>query len=77
MEEQKRRLKVRELSFNSYYEFAVERIPQITSLEKITFDIHNFAAILKQFYRGGELETTLERARCDALVELLDAEMLR
>lgn len=34
MEEQKRRLKVRELSFNSYYEFAVERIPQITSLEK-------------------------------------------
>ena len=59
MEEQKRRLKVRELSFNSYYEFAVERIPQITSLEKITFDIHGFAAILKQFYRGGELETTL------------------
>ena len=59
MEEQKRRLKVRELSFNSYYEFAVERIPQITSLEKITFDIHNFAAILKQFYRGGELEMTL------------------
>lgn len=59
MEEQKRRLRVRELSFNSYYEFAVERIPQITSLEKITFDIHNFAAILKQFYRGGELETTL------------------
>lgn len=59
MEEQKRRLKVRDLSFNSYYEFAVERIPQITSLEKITFDIHGFAAILKQFYRGGELETTL------------------
>ena len=59
MEEQKRRLKVRELSFNSYYEFAVERIPQITSLEKITFDIHGFAAILKQFYRGGELENTL------------------
>ena len=59
MEEQKRRLKVRELSFNSYYEFAVERIPQITSLEKIDFDIHGFAAILKQFYRGGELETTL------------------
>ena len=59
MEEQKRRLKVRELSFNSYYEFAVERIPQITSLEKIKFDIHGFAAVLKQFYRGGELETTL------------------
>ena len=59
MEEQKRRLKVNGLSFNSYYEFALERIPQITSLEKIKFDIRDFAAILKQFYRGGELEMTL------------------
>ena len=59
MEEQKRRLKVKGLSFNSYYEFALERIPQITSLEKIKFDIRDFAAILKQFYRGGELEMTL------------------
>ena len=59
IEEQKRRLKVKNLSFNSYYEFALERIPQITSLEKIHFDIRDFAAILKQFYRGGELEMTL------------------
>lgn len=59
MEEQKRRLKVQELSLNSYYEFALERIPQITQLEKISFNIHDFAAILKQFYRGGELEMTL------------------
>ncbi len=59
MEEQKRRLKVDGLSFNSYYEFALERIPQITSLEKVHFDIHDFAAILKQFYLGGELEMTL------------------
>lgn len=59
MEEQKRRLKVPSLSFNSYYEFALERIPQIISLEKIHFDIRDFAAILKQFYRGGELEVTL------------------
>ena len=59
IEEQKRRLKVSELSFNSYYEFALERIPQITSLEKVHFDIRDFAAILKQFYRGGELEMTL------------------
>lgn len=59
IEEQKRRLKVKELSFNFYYEFALERIPQITSLEKVHFDIRDFAAILKQFYRGGELEMTL------------------
>ena len=59
IEEHKRRLKVEELSFNSYCEFALERIPQITSLEKIHFDIRDFAAILKQFYRGVELEMTL------------------
>jgi len=56
IEEQKRRLKVQELSFNAYYEFALERIPQITAMEKIRFDIRDFAALLKQFYRGGELE---------------------
>ena len=59
LEVQKRRLKVKELSFNSYYEFALERIPQIIAQEKISFSIRDFAAILKQFYRGGELETTL------------------
>lgn len=59
IETQKKRLKVKELSFNSYYEFALERIPQITEMDKTSFDIHNFAAILKQFYRGGEQEMTL------------------
>jgi type IV secretory pathway VirB4 component len=66
---QKRRLRVKELSFNSYYEFALERIPQITSQEKISFGIRDFAAILKQFYRGGELETTLNS---DLNVNLFD-----
>jgi hypothetical protein len=59
MEEQKRKLKVCELSFNSFYEFSLERIPQITGEKKIDFNINAFAAILEQFYRGGELETTL------------------
>ena len=69
MEKQKQRLKVRELSFNSYYEFALERIPQITAQEKIRFGIRDFAAILKQFYRGGELEMTLN---ADMGVNLFD-----
>jgi len=73
MEEQKRRLSVKELSFNSYYEFALERIPQITSLEKIKFDIRDFAAILKQFYRGGELEMTLNS---DLDVNLFDEKFI-
>lgn len=73
MEEQKRKLKVNELCFNSYYEFAIERIPQITSVEKISFDIHSFASILKQFYRGGELEHTLNS---DLDVNLFDEKFI-
>lgn len=59
MEEQRRRLKVSELSFNSFYEYALQRIPQITARDKIKFDIHKFRAILKKFYKGGELAVTL------------------
>lgn len=59
MEKQRRKMHVDELSFNSYYEFALERIPQIMAEKKINFDIDNFAAILEQFYKGGELEHTL------------------
>ena len=59
MERQRLKMHVRELSFNSYYEFALERIPQICAEKKIDFDIDNFAAILEQFYKGGELEHTL------------------
>ena len=59
MEKQSRKMHVDNLSFNSYYEFAIERIPQIMREKSITFDIDNFAAILEQFYKGGELEHTL------------------
>ena len=59
MEKQRSKMHVDNLSFNSYYEFAIERIPQIMREKSITFDIDNFAAILEQFYKGGELEHTL------------------
>lgn len=59
IEKQRKKMHVDELSFNSYYEFALERIPQIMAEKKINFDIDNFAAILEQFYKGGELEHTL------------------
>ena len=59
MEKKRRKLHVTNLSFNTYYEFALERIPQIMAEKKIDFDIDGFAAILEQFYKGGELEHTL------------------
>ena len=59
MERQRKNLRVQELSFNSYYEFALERIPQLIVQQNIEFAIHDFAAILKPFYRGGEQEHIL------------------
>ena len=58
-EQQRKSLRVTELSFNSYYEFARQRIPQIMREDDIGFNINEFAAILKPFYRGGSLEYTL------------------
>ena len=59
MEQRRRKMTVRKLSFNTFYEYALERIPQLMAEKKIAFNIDNFAAILEQFYRGGELESTL------------------
>ena len=67
MEAQRRKMKVSTLSFNTYYEFALERIPQIMAEKKIDFDIDDFAAILEQFYKGGELEDTLNNDVDDSL----------
>lgn len=59
LEEQRRRLRVKDLNFNSFYEFAIPRISEIIKEENISFPIDDFAAILKPFYKGGELEYTL------------------
>ncbi len=59
IEKERKRMKVSQLNFNTFYEYAIERIPQITREDKTSFDIHNFAAILKPFYLGGEQEMTL------------------
>lgn len=73
MEQQKRRLKVTELSFNSFYEYAVERISQIMSRDETEFDIVNFAAILKKFYRGGKYQDMLNS---DMGVNLFDEKFI-
>ena len=59
MEQRRKKLRVKELSFNTYYEYVLERIPQIMREQNVHFDIDNFAAILKPFYKGGEMEVTL------------------
>ena len=59
MEQQRKKLRVQKLNFNSYYEFALERIPQLQTEKNIDFDLYNFSFILSKFYKGGELEYTL------------------
>lgn len=73
IERQRLSLKVKELSFNSYYEYAIQRIPQIMRQKKVAFAIDNFAAILAPFYRGGELEYTLNN---DMDVSLFDEKFI-
>ena len=59
MEVRKRKMKIESLSFNTFYEYACQRIPQITQENHIHFPINEFATLLKNFYKGGELEETL------------------
>ena len=59
MERQKRDLKVTHLSFDTFYEFACERIPQMMEEKSIAFPINEFAAILEPFHKGGKMDTIL------------------
>ncbi|WP_454802952.1 TraG family conjugative transposon ATPase [Mucilaginibacter phyllosphaerae] len=49
------------LNFNSFYEYAIIKIPQIKTEERIPFDFDEFRYVLKKFYKGGEFETILNK----------------
>ena len=72
MEERRKNLHVTELSFNSFYEFSLERIPQLMeemNLDKNKFDIDDYGAILSTFYRGGAYEETLNNDMASSLFD--------
>lgn len=59
-EERRKAITVKELSFNSFYEYSVLRIPHICAEEKITgIDFAGYRFMMKGFYRGGTHEKTL------------------
>lgn len=64
-EEQQRRRRVQNhphidmLNFNSFYEFALWKIPEIKQQERIPFDVDEFRYVLKKFYKGGEFAPIL------------------
>lgn len=51
-----------ELNFNTFYEFALEKIPDIKQEERIPFDLDEFRYVLKKFYKGGEYQAILNEA---------------
>ena len=51
-----------ELNFNTFYEFALKKIPEIKAEEKINFDFDEFRYVLKKFYKGGEFAQILNEA---------------
>lgn len=56
----RKELKVEELSFNSFYEYSVQRIPDICEENRITgIDLSTYRYMMKDFYLGGNHEKTL------------------
>jgi len=47
------------LNFNTFYEFAIAKIPEIKTEEQISFDVDEFRYVLKKFYKGGEFAAIL------------------
>lgn len=68
-ESRRKRLHVTKLNFNTFYEFALERIPQIMRENDVKFAIADFAHILAPFYRGGEFEYTLNNDMSSSLFD--------
>ena len=60
IEGRRKELKVEELSFNSFYEYSVQRIPDICEENHITgIDLSTYRYMMKDFYLGGNHEKTL------------------
>ncbi|MGV8137312.1 MAG: TraG family conjugative transposon ATPase [Mangrovibacterium sp.] len=70
---------VSERSFNGYYEFCQNYIPNLVKEQSITFNTNEFFFILSKYYRGGEYDYLLNRQmntdeffRCPFIVFELD-----
>lgn len=50
-----------ELKFDTFYEFAMGKIPEIKREERIVFDFDEFRYVLKKFYKGGEFAPILNK----------------
>ena len=60
IERRRKELKVESLSFNTFYEYSVQRIPDICHENTLTgIDLSTYRYMMKDFYRGGNHDKTL------------------
>ena len=60
IERRRKELKVEGLSFNTFYEYSVQRIPDICHENNLAgIDLSTYRYMMKDFYRGGNHEKTL------------------
>ena len=60
IESRRKELKVESLSFNTFYEYSVQRIPDICHENNLTgIDLSTYRYMMKDFYRGGNHDKTL------------------
>ena len=60
IEARRKELKVETLSFNTFYEYSVQRIPDICHENNLSgVDISTYRYMMKDFYRGGNHDKTL------------------
>lgn len=60
IESRRKDLKVETLSFNTFYEYSVQRIPDICHENNLSgVDISTYRYMMKDFYRGGNHDKTL------------------
>lgn len=59
MEKRRKDLKVTSLLFNSFYEYSIQRLPDLADEKHIPFDTFNYRYRLSRFYQGGSYDRIL------------------
>jgi conjugation system TraG family ATPase len=61
--------KISELNFNSFYDFSIDQIAEISKAELIPFDLETYRFVLKKFYKGGHYTSILNQDMEKSLFE--------
>ncbi len=60
---------ISEPSFNSFYEFSIPELDTIRKSNNIIINVEEYSYVLKEFYRGGSYDKTLNKQSSNSLFE--------